>query len=82
MEWYTNMVPMSRLLRKTKAVVSPGKKEGETKEQYRLRYMAWWLAKNRANLPVVENLESISAISEKMRLKEVEKENGNLDSNT
>ena len=31
-----------RLLRKTKAVISPGKKENETRDEYRKRYQKWW----------------------------------------
>lgn len=36
------MLPFSRLMRKTKAVCSPGKKSGETRDEYQMRYMHWW----------------------------------------
>lgn len=35
-----------RILRKTKAVTSPGKIAGETKSEYQKRYMNWWLNNN------------------------------------
>lgn len=38
---------MSRLLRKTKPVSSPGKKPNESFEEYQTRYIDWWMKNNK-----------------------------------
>ncbi len=68
------MLPMSRLLRKTKAVTSPGKKPNETREEYRLRYMVWWISNNVDKLSVADNIGALQTVSTETYEKELASE--------
>ena len=52
-----------RILRKTKAVVSPGMKPGESRDEYRVRYLQWW-AMNQSDLRTAINAESMDTVGE------------------
>jgi len=57
------MLSYKRLLRKTKAVVSPGMKPGESREEYQKRYLLWW-ARNHSDLATKIDIESLATVAD------------------